>query len=176
MLKPSDQADWRTRHIPHRVRAAIARLNMEPSILRVRAFVNPELPTADHRVYWRCSTDSIWEGRLAATRWLIEFVGIYQQKGKPARPSKRDVDVQIGDFDPGLSSLFDLSKPEACLLADVWKGCSQACSHATHNSNHPSVNEAVLSKTLGIIVRHLQDTICVQAGDNIRDYVLEQVP
>jgi hypothetical protein len=176
MLSPSDQADWRRRHIPHRVRAAIARLDMHQSILRVNALVDPELPTADHRIYWRCSTDSIWEGRLATTRWLIEFVGIKRdENGKPTKCEKKrgSKDVRIDDLDGGKP--FDPSNPDAQLLADVWKGCSQASSHATHGSNHPTVNEPVLSKALGVIVQHLQDTLYLQAGENIRDYVLEPV-
>jgi hypothetical protein len=142
MLSPGDQADWRRTHIPHRVRAAIARLDMQQSILQVNTLLDPDRLTPDRKVYWRCSTDSIWEGRLAATRWLIEFLGICQKSGKPARPKKLHADVQLDDFNPGSNSLFDLSKPDACLLADVWKGCSQASSHATHGSNHPPVNEA----------------------------------
>ena len=114
---------------------------------------------------------------MAATRWLIEFVGIShsERSGKPARPKKYPADVRIDDFAPGSSNLFDLSKRDARLLADVWKGCSQASGHATHGSNHPSVKETVLSKALEVIVDHLQDTIYLHAGEQLRDYVLEPI-
>ena len=178
MLPQSDQLAWRRVHIPHRVRAAIALRDMEQSILRVNTWIRPELSTPDHKVYWRCAADSIWEGRLAATRWLIAFIGISQKDGKPARPNnnRQATDVYIEHFDPGNTNLFDLLKPEAHLLAAVWTGCSQASSHATHNSNHPTVDDVVLSKALVVIVNHLQDTIYLKAGENIRDYVLEPVP
>ena len=76
-------------HIPHRVRAAIARLPMENSISGRRQLSIPSAGPSRTCIYWRCATDSIWEGRLAATRWLIEFVGIKQGKdGNPARCQK----------------------------------------------------------------------------------------
>jgi hypothetical protein len=71
-----EQSEWITKHIPHRVRAAIARINMEDSLLRVKAFIDPALRTDEDKIFWRCSTDSIWEGRLAATRWLAQEFGI----------------------------------------------------------------------------------------------------
>ena len=84
-----EQAIWLAEHIPHRVRAAIARLPMESSILRVTATIDPKCLTEQQKIYWRCAADSIWEGRLAATRWLIEFVGIKQGKaGNPVRCEK----------------------------------------------------------------------------------------
>lgn len=136
--------------------------------------VDPDLPTADHKIFWRCSTDSIWEGRLAATRWLIEFAGVrWRQNGNPARPKKHGSDVRIDDFHGGENDLFELENPDARRLADVWKGCTQASSHATHDSNHPSVNENELSVALGVVLDHLQKTIYAPAGENIRDYVLE---
>ena len=51
------------------------------SVLQVTATIDPQCRTEQDRIYWRCATDSIWEGRLAATRWLIEFVGIKQGRG-----------------------------------------------------------------------------------------------
>jgi hypothetical protein len=49
---------------------------MEDSLLRVKAFIDPALRTDEDKIFWRCSTDSIWEGRLAATRWLAQEFGI----------------------------------------------------------------------------------------------------
>ncbi len=171
-----EQSEWITRHIPHRVRAAIARLNLEDSLLRVKAFIDPELRTDEDKIYWRSATDSIWEGRLAATRWLIEFVGIKQDgKGNPAVCGKNSrQDVRSDDFDGG--RLLDHSTHEGQLLANVWKGCSQASSHATNAYSHPSVSDKKeLPEALKIILDHLQKTIYQKAGKNIRDYVLERV-
>ena len=61
------------------------------------------------------------------------------------------------------------------MLADVWKGCAQASSHATHASGHPSVSEEVLTVALTLIIDHLQNTVYRNAGKEIRAYVLEPV-
>ena len=106
-MDPPEQAQWLATHIPHRVRAAIARLPMENSILRVTATIDPHCRTQQDHIYGRCATDSIWEGRLAATRWLIEFVGIKQDDAGQAavcRKSKKfgGKDVRIDDLDGGV--------------------------------------------------------------------------
>jgi hypothetical protein len=173
-MNADEQSEWITRHIPHRVRAAIARLPMENSLLRVKASIDPERRTDREEVYWRCATDSIWEGRLVATRWLIEFVGIKRNDdGKAAECKKKrgSKDVGIDDLDGG--KLFDLSSPHAQLLADVWKGCSQASSHATNEYNHPAVSDQKeLPDALTMILNHLQDTIYNQVGEKVSDCVL----
>jgi hypothetical protein len=172
-----EQNEWLTKHIPHRVRAAIARIDMGNSILSANTLIDPVLRNDEDRVYWRCSTDSIWEGRLTATRWLIEFVGI-QQKGGSAivyQKKRGSKDVRITDFDGG--RLLSPSVSDGPFLASVWKGCSQAASHATNEYTHPSVDDRItLPKALGVLVDHLQNTIYSTAGKKIRDYVLERVP
>lgn len=175
LVNQREQSEWRTKHIPHRVRAAIARLPMEQSLLRVTATIDPAPRTDLERIYWRCSTDSIWEGRLAATRWLIEFVGIKQDRsGNPACTKKGMHDVRIDDFDGG--ALLVPSTPNGQRLADVWKGCTQASSHATNAYNHPKIDETVLAGALKAILDQLQNTIYAKANEKIRDYVLEAVP
>ena len=170
-----EQSEWIGKHLPHRVRAAIARLPMENSLLGVCASIDPERRTDRDEVYWRCATDSIWEGRLAATRWLIEFVGVKRNENGKAAVSKKKPgakDVRIDDLDGG--RLFDLSDPNAQLLADVWKGCSQASSHATNEYNHPAVRDwKELPDALTVVLNHLQDTIYNHVGEKIRDYVLK---
>ncbi len=149
---------------------------MENSILRVTASIDPARRTVEDEIYWRCATDSIWEGRLAATRWLIEFIGIKQDRaGNPAvckkdRASKKD--VRIYDLDGGVA--LDPSTPEGRLLASVWKGCSQASSHATNEYSHPPISDRKeLPEALGIILSHLQQTVYDKAGLQLRDYVLK---
>lgn len=144
---------------------------MRQSLLGVEAFIDRGLPTDQDKIFWRCATDSIWEGRLTATRWLIEFVGIKQDKnGNPApkRPSRSD--VLLADLG---GALLAHDTPQGKFLADVWKGCSQASSHATSAYNHNPVNENELVRTLTIIIDHLQSTLYQGARENIRDYVLE---
>ena len=176
MLSASDQITWRHIHIPHRVRAGIARLDMRNSRLGVSTVIDPALYTPEQRIFWRCSTDSIWEGRFAATRWLIELIGVAQSKdGSLLRPKRYlATDVLIDRFDGGFSNLFDLSTPEASFLAEIWKGCTQASFHVTHESaGHPDVREPRLMKALAIAIDHLQKTIYQAAQENICDYVLE---
>jgi hypothetical protein len=110
------------------------------------------------------------------TRWLIEFIGICQRAEKPARPEKRkESDISVAAFDGGEGNLFELEHPDTIKLANLWKGCSQASSHPTHNSQHSPTNEAHLIPALVTIVQHLQNTIYQRAGENLRDYVLEPV-
>jgi len=115
---------------------------------------------------------------MAATRWLIEFVGIQRDdgNGRAKECKKRErkgttKDVRIYDLDGGRR--FEPSDPNAQLLADVWKGCSQASSHATNEYNHPPVTEKELSAALTIILEHLQDTVYNQAGKRVCDCVLK---
>jgi len=151
---------------------------MKNSLLHVEALIDPALRTDDDQVHWRYSTDSIWEGRLAATRWLIEFVGIKQDGhgnpvACPAKKNRRPDDVYIDDLDGGV---FLPLTPNGRCLADVWKGCTQASSHATNAYAHPSVDdETVLPGVLKIILDHLQGTIYDKASKKLPDYVLERV-
>jgi hypothetical protein len=175
-MNSREQSEWVGTHVPHRLRAAIALLDMKNSLLRVHALIDPHPSTLEDEIYLRCATDSIWEGRLAATRWLIEFVGIRRDhKGNPAisgenGTGKRNSDVRIDDFDGG--TLLNHLTAEGRLLADVWQGCSQASSHATH-ADHPPVHEKVLTEALTIIIDHLQNTIYRKAGKEIHACVLK---
>jgi hypothetical protein len=171
-MNQAEQNDWLTKHIPHRVRAAIARLDVQNTLLNLQALIDPDLQTIDERIWWRCSTDSIWEGRLAAVRWLIEFVGIQQDRnGQPKRRKKQKNDVGIDDIAGGVE--ITPATADAKFLADVWKGCSQASSHATNAYNHPAIGDHLtLPKAMTIILDHLQLTIYRSAGKNIKDYVL----
>jgi len=64
--------------------------------------------------------------------------------------------------------------PAAADLASVWKGCSQASSHATSGA-HPDVRESGLANALAIVLEHMQNTIYQKAGKNLRDYVHEPI-
>ncbi len=89
-----------------------------------------------------------WEGRHAAARWLVEFVGVAADKdARPKRSSSRQAredgkpkkgshDVDICDLPGG--KYFPLTGSDAETLARYWKGVSQATSHATNGSIYPS--------------------------------------
>lgn len=174
VMDPKTQEEWLTTHIPHRVRAAIARLPLEDSVLRVDTRINLTPRTDAERIYWRCATDSIFQGRLAATRWLIEFIGIKADKNiKPVKcdkDSRNGDDVRINDLG---GELLSPEEPPAGDLARVWKGCSKVAMHATDACRHPEVEDPQLVKALKVITEHLQNQIYKKAGKQLRDYVLE---
>lgn len=170
MLNAADQAKWRHEHIPRRVRVAIAHSDMRHTPLDVITSINVPLSTRDEQINWRCAGDAIWEARLTATRWLIYLVGA-RRKGKP-KDSNHPKDIDLTDFDGGEANLFDRNCADAQFLIDIWKGCSQASSHPTNDSNHPDVREGPLAQALTIIVKHLQTTIYEPVGEQLREFVL----
>ena len=75
-----------------------------------------------------CPLSSVSEGRFAAMRWLIEFVGVaLDRDGNVCRPHRRPPDVAITHLLGGKE--FDLVSDEAKFLSKVWKACSQAGGH-----------------------------------------------
>ena len=150
---PNDRDDWLHHHIPYRIRAGLAGLS----------FASEFLPaTADAALRARfaeaCLQNAACEGRMAAIRWLIDFIGVRDKQGEPARPHR------WGDHDVSITSLpggreIDLDSDEAETLRRVWKACSQASSHATHDSKHFPVDAKTLEEALRIIVRHLDKTV-----------------
>jgi hypothetical protein len=148
-----DRDDWLSGHIPYRVHAGLAGLPLASEYLPATAE-----PALRARFAAICLNNAVYEGRLAAIRWLIDFIGIRDKKGKPARPRR------VGEHDVGITSLpggseVHLDSPEAEILRKVWKGCSQASSHATHASNHFSVEPEILEQAMRIIISHLEKTI-----------------
>lgn len=143
-MNPSDQEKWRAQHIPHRLRVCLAGSPLQKELMV-------------EKIGTYCILAAALEGRMAAIRWLIEFVGIRDCKGEPGRPNRYRTDVSITFIQGGKE--IDLSSPEAATLARVWKGCSQASGHPTQDTNHPPVSGAVLDEALKIIVSHLKQTI-----------------
>ena len=95
---------------------------------------------------------------MTAMRWLIMFVGVSGEIGVPMMAQLRLItDVRIDRLDGGVP--FDLSSPEASVLEKVWRGCSQATSHPTQDTNHPDVTVKPLAKALHIVIAHLERTI-----------------
>jgi hypothetical protein len=150
----TDQNQWLAQHIPHRLSACLAELPLQSELFMLEVADDP-LRLKIRAAYF---DRAVWEGRMVAMRWLIDFVGIAaNREGKPRRPTRYgDADVSIGDIE---GQKIELSSPEAATLARVWLGCSQASSHPTQDSNHPPVDPMTLNNALRIIVNHLQRTI-----------------
>jgi hypothetical protein len=174
MVDPTFHKKWLEEDIPHRVRASVARTPLLEELLGRRIPDRP-LETRDETIARRCETDSIWEGRLAATRWLIDFVGVkVDTGGDPAerkKSPKHPHDVRIDDLPNG--RIIDAASSEGAALAKVWQGCSQGSSHATHESGHPSVEVAELNRALRIIVAHLDKTVYRDKPRKILDLALQ---
>lgn len=168
-MTPKDKTDWLETHIPYRVRAALARIPLQVELLKL-----PQFLPAKSRIETRCEGDAIWEGRLAATRWLIEFIGVSaDQSGKPKIPARWPHDARVDDIG---GKVFCLSRPEAVVLANVWLGCSKASSHATNASGHPPVNEKEISDALRIVMAHLDQELYSGAGQKIAAIALRPNP
>jgi hypothetical protein len=92
------------------------------------------------------------------TRWLIEFIGVSEDShGKLKFLRKQHkYDWRITDLG---GEPFPLDSENAKFLGRIWKGCSQATSHPTHNANHPPINIPQLEKALRIIFDHLENSL-----------------
>lgn len=168
MHDPAVQADWLGQHIPHRLRAALAQSTLLSSLLAAQVSDEAERK----KVETFCLEMAAWEGRHAATRWLIEFVGDTADKeGGPVESPRRAGrsnhahDCDIIDLPGG--KYFDLTEPDAAILGAVWRGCSQATSHATVGSAYPSIARDEISRAGMIVISHLQATAYAAAGRNV---------
>lgn len=159
-MTPDNETKWLVEHIPHRVHASLARLPLQNDIIR-------DLGKDPRRFMERCDYDAIMQGRLAGIRWLIEFIGLSDYRGKPDRPNRKPKDISIIQIQGGKE--IDLSLPEAEKLRKVWLGCSQATGHPTDGSNHPPVDEKALDEATRIIVNHLDSTIYAAAQRRLAD-------
>lgn len=179
---PDPYLDWFVQHIPHRVRSAVAGAEMlvlklqerfGKDNVRTAGFESRILTKADS-VALHCVDNAVWEGRLTATRWLIDFVGISGDKnGKPSRPAQRAHDWRIAQMG---GPLFPLAGADAPKLADVWLGCTKATSHPTRGSNHPPVDPNELNLAVAIVVAHLDTNLYSPKGRSLFADVLTQHP
>jgi hypothetical protein len=180
---PAMQRVWLLQHIPHRICAALTWLKMDGNWAMLP---DPEWKdkSKDKFHIW-CIGRSVDEGRKAAMRWLIEFVGVAMTKEtrEPKRPEPlrghEDEQVLIDRFDHG--ELFDLNnKSDALILANAWKGCTQASMHATKDTAHPPVDPKVLERALAIVIKHLEISLyepnkhLYESGFNLLEVVRDQ--
>ena len=78
---------------------------------------------------------------------------------RPKRPKifNKNEDVWIKRFGPG--KLFNRKHRDARILANAWKGCTQASMHATINTAHPPEDPKVLAGALAIVIKHLETNL-----------------
>jgi hypothetical protein len=169
-LSTAEVQEWLEKHIPHRIRASFALTRALEK--HIGALPHSSLSSRDEKIARRCETDSIWEGRIIAMRWLVELVGLTQDRnGNPiAKTPKFPSDFLIQHLPGGIP--ISPSSTEATALAKVWKGSTQGTSHPTHNSSHPPVNEQELEDALAVIVDHLDKTIYAPQRKKVVDVSL----
>jgi hypothetical protein len=162
-MNPEEQDQWLAEHVPYRIRASLTGLDFQNEFMPLDA--NKETRV---KIVLHCRESSVSEGRIAAMRWLIEFVGVaLDSKENVCRPRRHKSDVAITQLPEGKQ--FDLESHEAKFLSKVWKGCSQASGHPTQGTNHPSVDVKTLDEAIRIIIRHLEGTIYASGTRNLRN-------
>lgn len=169
MSNPANQHEWLRQDIPHRFRAAVAGTKYLEDLLRTQ--IPDEKERAKTQAF--CSDMAVWEGRHAAVRWLIEFVGVCADKNAEPIATKRrrgsrthKFDTDITDFAGG--SYYPLEGESAKLLAMVWLGCTQATGHPTIGSNHPSIARDRLVEATVLVSEHLNKTIYAKVGSRLK--------
>jgi hypothetical protein len=166
-LNDAEKQSWLDQHVPHRICAALAGLPMPEKWAAPR----PNLPNRNFSVW--CADRSIDEGRKAAMRWLIEFVGVRDKNGKPAAPRPHDNGKSVTIQQVG-GRLFDTNSQCAPKLAKIWKACAQASLHPTTDTNHHPLREDDLAATLEIVIAHLETSLYKPSGRNLCEIVHEQ--
>lgn len=160
---------WLCFDIPYRVRAGIG---IDSYLLRHydASYAGLVLPAT---LGGLCVHHGVHQGRMVAIRWLIEFIGI-----KAARDSLKPVKSKAASADPGFDfgiekirggKYFELDHSDAPKLARVWDGCSKAVMHPTEKSDHPPVDNDVLSEAMVIILFHLERTIYASPNPRLID-------
>ncbi|HTB61986.1 MAG TPA: hypothetical protein VK737_00240 [Opitutales bacterium] len=166
IMNEKEQQEWLNKHIPHRVCACLSDSKQGSQILAEKSDSEKV-----HHIDLFTKT-AAFEGRLAAIRWLIEFVGISEAGGKAKRPRRQSTDAYILKINGGKE--IELDSKNAKILARVWKGCSQASSHPTFGSEHPPVGKDELSEALQIILEHLDSTIYEGKSKKVIESSLDQ--
>src|ERR1035441_6844781 len=82
-LNNTEKETWLVQHVPHRICAALPWLRMQGRWAMPQP---PVLSGGDFHVW--CIGRSVDEGRKAAMRWLIEFVGVTLDSNGHAAPPK----------------------------------------------------------------------------------------
>ena len=159
-LTESERQAWFRQHIKSRVFAMMSK----PSLLRAQIDQLPD-DSMEMRFRLECLLQAAREGRQAAIRWLIEFVGVGPVHGKEVTPpKKRKHDFRIDDMN---GALLDLSTNSALKLAQLREDISKATAHPTRGSGHETVSEERIKEAAEIIVEHLFKEIYQPAGESL---------
>ena len=172
-LNDAGKETWLVQHVPHRICAALALLPIEGKWAMPKP---PVLPGGDFHVW--CIGRSVDEGRKAAMRWLIEFVGVTLGK----KDGKNESAVAPKAYSNGKSvtirevggTMFDTNLPDAFKLAKIWQACTQASLHPTMDTKHDPLGEKDLASALQIVLDHLETALYQRNGRDLGKIVREQ--
>jgi hypothetical protein len=127
-----------------------------------------------------CVDRCVDEGRKAAMRWLIEFVGVrpdtrpdQDNAPLPTVPNTNGKSVTIAQVG---GSMFDIetNREDAWKLARISRACAQASGHPTVDTNHASVNPQDLADALRIVIDHLETALYKPSDRDLWKTVREQ--
>jgi len=168
-LSNKEKEIWLDQHVPHRICAALTWLTM-PGI-----WAMPQEPALQKGAFhvW-CIGRSVDEGRKAAMRWLIEFIGVTaDDNGNPVgtEPHRNNKSVTIAKVG---GRVFDTKSKNARTLSTIWKACSQASMHPTMGTTHDPDGPAELAAALQIVIAHLDDALYKPNHRNLWQIVHEQ--
>ena len=169
-LDNTEKEAWLMQHVPHRVCAALAWLPMPEKWAVPRP---TDLPNRNLSVW--CVDRCVEEGRKAAMRWLIEFVGVTfdakKNEAVPPRPHPNGKSVtmaQVGGIN------FDTKRQDARKLAKIWEACTQASLHPTADTNHEPLKKRDVAGALCIVIDHLETALYTPSGRDLCKIVRDQ--
>jgi hypothetical protein len=160
-LTLEEQKDWLDHHIPDRFRAAASHLKFLDDLLGTEAPGDPPSASPDHKIRRYCELVSIQQGRLAALRWLLDFVRI-DEKTK----QRKENDVTIAHFEGAPSPLTDQN------LTQIRNACNKACSHPTYGSNPSEISDDKQCEALEVIFNHLKKSIYANVEVDLKSKIL----
>jgi hypothetical protein len=160
-LSPAEQTEWLEQHIRSRALAALSK----PELVRSWLANTPRDQTALKRELM-CVLQSSWEGRHAAIRWLIEFVGNCDYRGsKYLAPTPhtrgREHSFRITGLPGGRPIVFSEE------LADIYSALTKATAHPTRDSKHSPISSDRLKKAAQQVIDHLQKTVYAEVGKSL---------
>lgn len=168
-LLPVECETWLLEHIPYRVVGGIALTPIAEEWDLAKTGLS-----GSGGFRFVCMNYATLQGQRAATRWLIEYIGIQRADGGRPLPSHAAQERRVTDCGiwllPNGRNMLD-SHPDAQFLADTWKGCTQAILHPTVASNHPEVKMAEITRALRAVIDYLQKSI--YQGSDLKTVVRE---
>lgn len=115
-MDKTEQDQWLSKDIPHRLRACLAGLRLQEERMPQTADEAKRLIIRD----WFLRT-AAFEGRMVATRWLIEFIGVggRNKDGTISPPRRKPNDVSIKMIEGGKEIELDSRTPK------FWQRCGR---------------------------------------------------